>query len=370
MPRWPLLLSLLALLVPVAGCATPSGWEVPGLRFQVAFAPDGQRVVCAPDSTHPEHDEQIRIVDPSRPEAGPVVLPLPMASVYGLAFASPEELRVLVRTGGVALGLYRFDPRDGRPLGPLVPLPVPAGGMVLRAAASLDGARWVLAWDHALSCVEVGPESASLKWERAFERADYLGHVTLTRDGALGAVAVSPITEEGGHVVVHAPRIELFEAATGTRRAELGPLLAVDGTRPVLDLETLAFSPDGATLASGEDQGRVRLWSVADATHRASVLLVPEAHPTSLAWSPDGRWLAVGSDDKAVAVFGAPAGGQGGPQALWRDDPPGGAQGFRTAVAFSPDGRLVARACAFKAALEPDQRQLRVYEAATGEEPD
>ena len=53
----------------------------------------------------------------------------------------------------------------------------------------------------------------------------------------------------------------------------------------------LAFSPDGKTLASGDDAGVVRLWDL-DSKHEALSLKAHSTAVKSIAFSTDGRLLA------------------------------------------------------------------------------
>jgi len=68
-------------------------------------------------------------------------------------------------------------------------------------------------------------------------------------------------------------------------------------------VRSVAFSPDGQTLASGAADHTVRLWRVAD----GALLHTLEGHTDmvrSVAFSPDGRLLASGSDDGTVRLWG------------------------------------------------------------------
>ena len=98
---------------------------------------------------------------------------------------------------------------------------------------------------------------------------------------------------------------------------------------------SLTFSPNGKTLASGSWDNTIRLWDVAS---RKSIAVL-EGHTDrvlSVAFSPDGRTLASGSDDQTIRLWDVTTGQQ-------RDAILGHTGGV-TAVAFSPDRRTLASA--------------------------
>ena len=114
----------------------------------------------------------------------------------------------------------------------------------------------------------------------------------------------------------------------------------------VQDVNSLAFSPDGSILASGNDEDAILLWDV----NTGELLETFEGHThgvDSVAFSPDGSILASGSGGSSV--------GEGGTIYLWDIAtrrlkntlklPNPLAKGRRityTRVAFSPDGSILA----------------------------
>ena len=74
-------------------------------------------------------------------------------------------------------------------------------------------------------------------------------------------------------------------------------------------VNSVCFSPDGKTLASGSGDKSVRLWDVATGAEVAKL----EGHSrelTSVCFSPDGKTLASGSADGSVCLWDAATGAE------------------------------------------------------------
>jgi WD40 repeat protein len=71
-------------------------------------------------------------------------------------------------------------------------------------------------------------------------------------------------------------------------------------------VNTVAFSPDGHTLASGSRDNTVRLWNVTDPTHPTPLGQPLTGHTDNVgavAFSPDRHTLASGSYDNTVRLW-------------------------------------------------------------------
>ena len=110
---------------------------------------------------------------------------------------------------------------------------------------------------------------------------------------------------------------------------------------------SVAYSPDGSTLASGNSDGTVRLWDVATGTLR-SQLRGHSSGAYSVAYSPDGTTLASGSGDDTVRLWDVATG-------TLRSQLRGHSDGV-SSVAYSPDGRTLASGRA----------EVLLWDAATG----
>jgi WD40 repeat protein len=100
-------------------------------------------------------------------------------------------------------------------------------------------------------------------------------------------------------------------------------------------VDSVAFSADGRTLASGSQDGTARLWDVATHTQLGAPIAANGLPVTSVAFSPDGRTLAVGGDYGMVQLWNVASHGPAGSPLAAKSD---------TNVVFSPDGRMLATA--------------------------
>ncbi|EAU86737.2 WD-repeat-containing protein [Coprinopsis cinerea okayama7 len=155
-----------------------------------------------------------------------------------------------------------------------------------------------------------------------------------------------PITQSASHIYLSAlpayrdilPLLPFLDSHHITATATfvhpgMGPqLLCLLGH--TLTVTSVAFSPDGTTIASGSYDCSVRLWS----TQSGEPVLGPlKGHtgPISVAFSPDGTTIASGSADCSVQLWST----QSGEPVL---GPLEGHTGVVTSVAFYPDGTTIA----------------------------
>ena len=96
---------------------------------------------------------------------------------------------------------------------------------------------------------------------------------------------------------------------------------------------SIAYSPDGLTLASGSEDKTIRFWDTQTGAHKFT-LTQHKANVTALAFSPDGSRLVSGSADGTVHVWDAYTGNHKSTLPVSPENREAGI----TALTFSPDG--------------------------------
>jgi WD40 repeat protein len=131
--------------------------------------------------------------------------------------------------------------------------------------------------------------------------------------------------------------VPIWQIATGDLLTSLKSHLVINGSEiDYSPITGLIFSPDGKILASGAEDGNIKLWQVSDWT-----LLRTLERPggvTRLAFSPDGAVLAAAYTDGTLRLWNV----------LDRNSPIdlNGQTDEITSMAFSPDGRILAASSA------------------------
>ena len=130
--------------------------------------------------------------------------------------------------------------------------------------------------------------------------------------------------------------IRLWNVADPAHPRPIGPPLKVGEA-----VESVAFSPNGRTLASSTYFGTVVLWDISDPAHPIALgqpLMAGSGIVYSVAFSPDGRTLATGDIDGTIRLWDVTV--PAAPLPLGQALAAGASIVY--SVAFSPDGRTLA----------------------------
>ncbi len=130
----------------------------------------------------------------------------------------------------------------------------------------------------------------------------------------------------------------LWEVATGKNLCNLPGVKGHPGPtdRSSAAVFSLAFSPDGKTLALGGSDGTIGLWDKASSREIRSLLPSSGGWVWALAFSPDGKTLAAGYRDGTIRFWEFATGKI---RRQWATQ-----SGVILSLTFSPDGKLLASA--------------------------
>lgn len=166
------------------------------------------------------------------------------------------------------------------------------------------------------------------------------GRTLIREPGKIDALAFAPDGATLATASGDRRSVTLWDVATGEELQTLP-----DHRGPIW---SLAYSPDGTSLAvasgvvpavaermRGERIGELCLWDLSKRTPRVRRRLVGHEYGIiSLAYSPDGAYLATGGFDRTAKLWGVEAGREWATLA--------GHKGWVAAVAFAPDGTMLA----------------------------
>ncbi|KAG8736888.1 hypothetical protein FRC10_008781 [Ceratobasidium sp. 414] len=138
--------------------------------------------------------------------------------------------------------------------------------------------------------------------------------------------------------------VRIQDAHTGQRVGQ--PLRGHKG-----EIKSVAYSPDGAYIASGSSDRTIRIWDARTGKPVGQPLNDHTGRVNSVSYSPDGAYITSGSSDKTIRIWDTNTGQRVGP-------PLHGHTGAVLSVSYSPNGARIASGSS--------DRTIRIWDAHTG----
>ena len=295
----------------------------------VAFAPDGKSLASA------GWDRMIKFWDPA---SGSVIHSIGGHRTAQVAKMSADGKILAVGYGDSQSNVMLWNPAIGEA--------TRSFNQQLDASGSGTG--------QAVLSLAFSPNGLSLAtsgWYNDIELWDVAGSTKLHNFGSMdksnyytytGSLAFSP---NGQTLATAGKTIQRWDVASGNELQVFNGIFA----RLSSPVQTVAYSPDGKLIASGNLRGEVKLWDAAN----GSDLRTMTGHANwvqMVAFTPDGKLLASGSLDNTIKLWDVASG------ALLRTLT-GHTDGVQ-AIAVSPDGRVLASA--------GNDKIIKLWDIATG----
>lgn len=269
------------------------------VKKKAAFGMSASATAAKPEGPPPMPEHLLRepVVVPERPNAVLALAHSPWAPLAALA--APRQVLLYHSTTGELLGVLPF-PEGGTP----ETLSFSRNGALLLAGGGIAGKQGlVVVWD-----VKTGQVVINLPMAEDFD-----------------TVLAADISADLSRVAMGGPgrRVRIYD----TRSSQL-----IANIKKHTDWVTsLAFSPDGVLLASGDRNGGLYVWEAGTGNEFYN-LRGHEKMIGSLAWRGDSNLLAAGSED-GTATWWEMAGGSQVKKIT--------SHGGVLALGFAPDGRMI-----------------------------